>query len=155
MFEISDQKIWSKAIKDTSGLNEFYKTNKSTWTWPNRVIAEVFTSKDKKQIKKAYSLKKKGLISNDSIAKKLSLKSNNKLQFSKTTLDSFEEYNTTYESLTKGLNKPVFINDQWLFINVIEKLPKRPKYLSEAEGLIVSAYQNYLEKIAWKLKKRK
>ena len=69
-------------------------------------------------------MKKKGLISNDSIAKKLSLKSNNKLQFSKTTLDSFMEYNTTYESLTKGLNKPVFINDQWLFINVIEKLPK-------------------------------
>jgi len=47
--------------------------------------------------------------------------------------------------LKKGLNKPIFINGQWIFINVLEKLPARPKYLGEAEGLIVSAYQNYLE----------
>lgn len=130
LFEISDQKIWSKAIKDTSGLNEFYKVNKNNWMWPNRVVAEVFTYKDKKEIKKAYSRKKKGINLGD---------------FTKTTLDSFDDYNTTYESLKKGLNKPVFINGQWIFINVLEKLPARPKYLGEAEGLIVSAYQNYLE----------
>lgn len=130
LFEISDQKIWSKAIKDTSGLNEFYKENKNNWMWSNRVVAEVFTAKDKKEIKKAYSSKKKGI---------------NLGEYTKVTLDSFDDYNTTYESLKKGLNKPIFINGQWIFINVLEKLPTRPKYLAEAEGLIVSAYQNYLE----------
>ena len=130
LFEISDQKIWSKAIKDTSGLNEFYQENKNNWMWSNRVVAEVFTGKDKKEIKKAYSRKKKGI---------------NLGEYTKTTLDSFDDYNTTYESLKKGLNKPVFINGKWIFINVLEKLPARPKYLGEAEGLIVSAYQNYLE----------
>jgi peptidyl-prolyl cis-trans isomerase SurA len=130
LFEISDQKIWSKAIKDTSGLNKFYQENKNNWMWSNRIVAEVFTGKDKKEIKKAYSRKKKGI---------------NLGEYTKTTLDSFDDYNTTYETLKKGLNKPIFINGQWIFINVLEKLPARPKYLGEAEGLIVSAYQNYLE----------
>ena len=98
--------------------------------WSNRVVAEVFTREDKKEIKKAYSRKKKGV---------------NLGEYTKTTLDNFDDYNTTYESLKKGLNKPVFFNGQWIFINVLEKLPARPKYLGEAEGLIVSAYQNYLE----------
>jgi len=130
LFEISDQKIWSKAIKDTSGLNKFYQINKNNWMWSNRVVAEVFTGEDKKEIKKVYSRKKKGV---------------NLGEYTKTTLDNFDDYNTTYESLKKGLNKPVFFNGQWIFINVLEKLPARPKYLGEAEGLIVSAYQNYLE----------
>ena len=62
LFEISDQNIWTKAIKDTSGLKEFFNDNRNKWEYPNRVNATVFSSSSKKIIKKAYSLKKKVIL---------------------------------------------------------------------------------------------
>jgi len=38
-------------------------------------------------------------------------------------------------------------NDKWTTIYVEEKLPVANKKLQECEGLVVSAYQNYLEKV--------
>ena len=48
LFEISDQNIWTKAIKDTSGLKEFFNDNRNKWEYPNRVNATVFSSSSKK-----------------------------------------------------------------------------------------------------------
>ena len=42
----------------------------------------------------------------------------------------------------------IYNNDKWTTIYVEEKLPVANKKLEECEGLVVSAYQNYLEK-AW------
>ena len=56
LFEISDQKIWTKAIKDTAGLKEFYSSNKGTWTLPNRISGSVFTIESKKSINIVKSL---------------------------------------------------------------------------------------------------
>ena len=47
--------------------------------------------------------------------------------------------------MEKGINNPTLINNKWLFIYAKEKLDQRQKELKEAEGIIVSAYQNYLE----------
>ena len=51
LFEISDQKIWTKAIKDTLGLKNFYDENTNKWNWPNRINGEFFTAQSKKEIK--------------------------------------------------------------------------------------------------------
>ena len=58
LFEISDQKIWSKAIKDSVGLSEFYEENKNKWMYPARKKVEIFTSNNEKVIKNAYKYKK-------------------------------------------------------------------------------------------------
>ena len=60
-------------------------------------------------------------------------------------IDDFKVYNSSYEELEKGVNNPTFINNKWFLIYVKEKLDQRQKELKEAEGIIVSAYQNYLE----------
>ena len=60
-------------------------------------------------------------------------------------LENFKAYKSSYEDLKKGINNPILTNNKWLFIYVKEKLETRPKELKEAEGIIVSAYQNYLE----------
>ncbi|MFL5752939.1 MAG: peptidylprolyl isomerase, partial [Bacteroidia bacterium] len=33
LFELTDRKVWSKAVKDTSGLKEFYEKNKNNYLW--------------------------------------------------------------------------------------------------------------------------
>ena len=144
LFEISDQNIWTKAIKDTSGLKEFFNDNRNKWEYPNRVNATVFSSSSKKIIKKAYSLKKKGNISNDSIITILNKENPLNISFENKLIEDFKVYNSSYEDLEKGINNPTLINNKWFFISK-EKLDQRQKELKEAEGIIVSAYQNYLE----------
>tara|TARA_B100001564_G_scaffold150723_1_gene126741 strand:+ start:1125 stop:3071 length:1947 start_codon:yes stop_codon:yes gene_type:complete len=145
LFEISDQNIWTKAIKDTSGLKEFFNSNRNTWEYPNRVNATIFSSSSKKTIKKAYSIKKKGNINNDSILMILNKENPLNISFENKIIEDLKAYNYSYENLEKGINNLTLVNNKWFFIYVKEKLDKRPKELKEAEGIIVSAYQNYLE----------
>ena len=155
LFEISDQNIWTKAIKDTSGLKEFFNNNRNKWEYPNRVNATVFSSSSKKIIKKAYSLKKKGIISNDSIITILNKENPLNISFENKLIEDFKVYNSSYEDLEKGINNPTLINNKWFFIYAKEKLDQRQKELKEAEGIIVSAYQNYLEESWIKSLKKK
>ena len=43
LFDLTDQKVWSKAVKDTLGLKSFYDNNKNKYLWEER--AEVTTYK--------------------------------------------------------------------------------------------------------------
>ena len=92
-------------------------------------------------------MKKKGNISNDSIISLTNSKSPEIIKYNKEIIDDLENYNLDFESLKLGTTKPFLIDQKWMFINITELLPARTKTIDEAEGLIVSAYQNYLEKI--------
>ena len=136
--------IWSKAIKDTSGLKSFYEKNQDTWKYPNRAKTEIYTTLDKKTAKKIYKLLNKK-TNYDSIQKIVN-QDDLKVEIDKMTIDNFNDFNTSYDELNVGLNKPIKVNEKYIILNVYEKLDSRNKLLNEAEGIIVSAYQNHLEK---------
>ena len=144
LFDISDQMIWSKAIKDTSGLKLFYEKNQDTWKYPNRAKTEIYTTHDKKTAKKIYKLLSKK-IGYDSIQKIVN-QDNLNVKLNKKTLDEFNDFNMSYNELSEGITKPIKVNEKFIILNVYEKLDSRNKLLNEAEGIIVSAYQNHLEK---------
>ena len=144
LFDISDQMIWSKAIKDTSGLKLFYEKNQDTWKYPNRAKTEIYTTHDKKTAKKIYKLLSKN-IRYDSIQKIVNQDDLN-VKLNKKTLDEFNDFNMSYNELSEGITKPIKVNEKFIILNVYEKLDSRNKLLNEAEGIIVSAYQNHLEK---------
>ena len=145
LFEISDQNIWTKAIKDTAGLKEFYSSNRDTWKWPNRISGTVFISESKKTINKVKSLKLKKSLSNDSIMSILNTDNLFNLKYENKIIDDFKKYNLAFEDLEKDFNGPFNHQEKWVLIYIEDKLPQRNKELKEAEGIIVSAYQNYLE----------
>ena len=144
LFDISDQMIWSKAIKDTNGLKSFYEKNQDTWKYPNRAKTEIYTTQDKKTAKKIYKLLSKK-IRYDSIQKIVN-QDNLNVKLNKKTLDEFNDFNMSYNELSEGISKPIKVNEKFIILNVYEKLDSRNKLLNEAEGIIVSAYQNHLEK---------
>ena len=144
LFDISDQMIWSKAIKDTSGLKSFYEINQDTWKYPNRVKTEIYTTIDKKTAKKIYNLLSKK-IKYDSIQKIVNVDDLN-VELNKKTVDNFNDFNKSYSELNEGITKPIKVNEKYIILNIYEKLDSRNKLLNEAEGIIVSAYQNHLEK---------
>ncbi len=150
LFELTDQKVWSKAIKDTTGLEKFYKANTNNYLWKvDRIDASIFTSHDEKAIKQAKKLvakaAKKGYSDKDilEIVNKdttlLSVVSGDFIKGENNLLD-----NTTWEKGVKATS--VDGNGVHTFIVVHEIIPPGPKSLDEARGLVTADYQNYLEK---------
>src|SRR5262249_26432514 len=58
LFELTDKKVWSKAVKDTLGLKEYYEKNKSNYMWPERVEATIYTNANAEVAKQTRSLMK-------------------------------------------------------------------------------------------------
>ncbi len=57
LFEITDQMVWSKAVKDTTGLQNFYTNNKNAYYEKLNIV--VYSYKDNKTLKKATKVLKK------------------------------------------------------------------------------------------------
>ncbi|MCE3260465.1 MAG: PpiC-type peptidyl-prolyl cis-trans isomerase, partial [Bacteroidetes bacterium] len=146
LFDLTDQKVWSKAVKDTSGLKDFYEKNKNNYLWGER--AEVTTYK----------------ALNDKIAKEVRkmLKAGKKEKEIVDALNKTSQLNVSVENITylKGENKNV--DENWkpgvvakdikddkeskVLVMVVNKiLPKSPKTLNECRGMATADYQNYLE----------
>ena len=69
----------------------------------------------------------------------------NTLKYENKIIDDFNKYNLVFDDFEKGFNGPFKNQEKWDLIYVEDKLPQRNKQLKEAEGIIVSEYQNYLE----------
>ena len=147
LFELTDQKVWSKAIKDTSGLKEFHKKHKKDYMWGDRVDAMVVTASSKGAAENALKLAREGL-NGDKIREVFANDTTSTItvvskKFPKDDNSIIDEVNWK-----KGTSKQVKDeNGDWGFA-VIHKLVKpEPKSLNEARGLITADYQNFLEKM--------
>ena len=46
LFNIMDNKVWSKAVKDTAGLRSYYEQHANDYRWKERADVSVYTLKD-------------------------------------------------------------------------------------------------------------
>ncbi|HNW69043.1 MAG TPA: peptidylprolyl isomerase [Bacteroidales bacterium] len=148
LFELTDKKVWSKAIQDTTGLKDFYEKNKNKYMWDERLDATIFTCNDEATAKSTRKLVKdyeKGKITEMDILKKINtdtvavLKIDHKLYSKKDNplIDGIKWEKGVTDNMAKD-NKVVFV--------VVNKVvAPEPKLLKEAKGLITADYQNYLE----------
>lgn len=147
LFELMDRLVWTKAVKDTSGLEEFRKKNETKYMWGNRAEATVFTGNDAKLMESAAKLAAKGKAP-DEIKAKLN-KEGSKSKVS--TIEGKYEKGQ-YEVVDKtdwkvGVTPVEKLNDSsYRFVWVKQIVGPEPKSLKEAKGYVVSDYQEYLEK---------
>ncbi len=147
LFELMDRKVWSKAVKDTSGLEAFYPQVKSKYMWGNRAEVVIFNCSDKKIADEAYKMIQKNK-SVDEVKKKLNVEG------SKSKVSTIEgKYEKgQYEVVDKidwkpGLTPINKLNDSSFQFILVKKIAEpEPKSIKEAKGYIVSDYQEYLEK---------
>ncbi|HVD97391.1 MAG TPA: peptidylprolyl isomerase [Cytophagaceae bacterium] len=52
LFQLMDDKVWSKAIEDTAGLKKFFKENNNNYTWSTRAQATIYNVADQQTLDK-------------------------------------------------------------------------------------------------------
>ncbi|NND77959.1 MAG: hypothetical protein HKN39_07220 [Flavobacteriales bacterium] len=145
LFELTDEKVWSKAVNDTIGLQEYYNKNQNNFMYGERVDASIYDCKTKKIAKKAKKMVKKG-VDNGSINKALNIDSQLNVTIMSDVYEKDDEEIISFITFRLGISKCFKYNEQVSFVNVKEVLPPQPKPIDEARGLVTASFQNYLEK---------
>ncbi|MEZ4739574.1 MAG: peptidylprolyl isomerase [Flavobacteriales bacterium] len=146
LFELTDQKVWGKAVRDTAGLEAFHAAHEDDFMWDVRYEGDLYVCADAAVAKKVrgYLMKgKRGQALLDLVNK------DNPLAL---TIESglFTAEQKPYLSgITKpGLGPDIKLDDRVVITDIKGVRAPEPKTLDEARGLITAAYQDSLEK-AW------
>ncbi len=147
LFDLTDQKVWSKAVKDTTGLKEFYQKNKNNYMWEERADVTTYKCLDAKVAAEVRKMLAKG-------------KSEKEIT---ETINKTSQLNVSVENVMYLKGENANLNDNWkegivakdikegkdnkvLVIKVNKVLPRTPKQLNEAKGLVTADFQVNLEK---------
>ncbi|CAG0982011.1 MAG: hypothetical protein HND27_02905 [Bacteroidetes bacterium] len=149
LFEITDQKVWSKAVKDSAGLENFYKTINQKYLYDERANAVVYTCANQTVADNARKLilknEKKG-INSEQVLKIINKKNAENIKAENGLFAKGENPFLNHDEWKKGLTKNIPSNNKIVFVHIKEIVPPSPKPLKEVRGLVTSEYQNHLEK---------
>lgn len=146
LFELTDQKVWTKAVKDTTGLASFYEKNKNNYMWGDRVDATIYTCANPAIAKTVRKYVKKGKLGNDEILKLVNKDSQLNLKIESDKYSRKENDIIDTIPWVPGLSGDVTKDKSVAFVKITKLIPAEPKTLNEAKGMITADYQTYLEK---------
>ncbi|MCB0410764.1 MAG: peptidylprolyl isomerase, partial [Flavobacteriales bacterium] len=150
LFDLTDREVWSKAVKDTTGLKNYYEKNKSRYQWDERIDATVYKCVNEgvaKDVRKLLGSKKK----KEDIIEKI----NKSSQLNLSVLDVVYlkgEIQKLDEFWKKGvLPENIFdkSENKYNVIMINQILDKSIKKLPECRGMVTADYQTHLE-TEWK-----
>lgn len=148
LFDLMDERVWSKAVKDSSGLNTYYNAHKTDFMWDQRTDASIYQCANesvanqtlklaKKRTKKSYT--DSYILSQVNASNPLNLTIKSGLY----TKDEDAQVDASPAEI--GIHKISKDNEKPVYVQVYSIRPPQPKNLSEARGMITSGYQGYLE----------
>lgn len=146
LYELTDEKIWTKAVKDTTGLNAFYQSNKQNYMWDTRVEAKVINCLNENIACRVYKKMSKGNTDLDKLQAKINKKSPLNMDVKGGLYLKGENAFVDQVEWTKGVSDLIHDNQNVKIVYVEEVVAPQVKELSEAKGLITSDYQDFLEK---------
>ncbi|MCF8256678.1 MAG: peptidylprolyl isomerase [Flavobacteriales bacterium] len=148
LFDLTDQKVWSKAVKDTSGLQSFHAQNPGKYAWEKRLDAELYhVQKDSilqpllKELKKNF----KSGIDREDVVKRYNANSKLNLRSEAGRYQAEDEELLKNVPWEKGVHGPYKKGDNQVIVVVKDVLAPAPKTLKECRGLVTADYQQHLE----------
>lgn len=147
LFEIMQRKVWDKAVQDSTGLKNYYDEHKSKYQIGERINCLVITSGNSDLIKKISEMQipKDSLsFAEDIIQREVGVSGSTELKFAKRSLLASEFSNFEAVKSEKG-NWIEPNNSDDLFLN-IEYLPAGIQAFEEIKGIVMSDYQEELDK---------
>ena len=142
LFELTDSKVWTKAVEDTIGLEKFYNANKSNFMKEESARAIIVSCTNSSDAKSTRKLVKKKSMEDALLALNAFGKG---VKARKGSYTKEEELAITNSSWKKGIGADVDSAGvvQYAIIYAIQ--PERQRSIDEARGLITAEYQDYLE----------
>ncbi len=146
LYEIMNDKVWQKAINDTTGLKTYFDGNKSNYNWNERLDAVVYICVDNQIANQVFNMIQNDTINSKHVIDVINKESSLPLSVKTNKFDITQTNYLSGRNLIKGINAPYDFEGKYYVIKVNEKLQPKQKEFSEAKGAITSDYQNYLEK---------
>lgn len=146
LYEIMSDKVWNKAMKDTTGLKEFYEANKGDYQWGKRVNGTIYECNSAKVADDVFKLAKIDTMSSSKITRQINKESELNVRDKEGKFELEKVSHLNNRTLNIGLNAPYEVDGKFYVVKVSEILAPMPKEFSEAKGSITSDYQTYLEK---------
>ncbi len=146
LFDLTDKKVWSKAVKDTTGLKEYYTSHQADYMWDKRLDAAVFTVVNPENVSmNDIRLAVESGMKIDSVLAKYNSDTLTNVLVETGKFPKGDNKIIDSIKWKKGLSQNVDTPEGVAFAYVYEVLKPEPKTLDEARGLVTADYQNYLE----------
>ena len=145
LFEITDQKIWSKAANDSIALREYYKKNKNNYMWDERWDGSIYycsNEQTKTTVSKIINKKSFGKkLNNDNLLEQL----NSKEEVLRIETGIFEKGENIFVDNLIWNEKNTQENSAVVLLKGEILKPDNKKF-DECRGMVISDYQDYLDK---------
>lgn len=145
LFDLMETKIWNAVKRDTTGIQNYYNANKDSYKWEQRIDAIVATSAKEKDIKQVQKMLNNG-NKIEVIKNKLNEDNTQKVIFTSGIMTASHQALPKAFNFKEGISKIHFYNDAYHIIKVNKVLPEANKTLDETRGIVISDYQNLVEK---------
>lgn len=148
LYEIMSDKVWNKAMKDTTGLKEFHAEHKGDYRWNKRYDADIFECNSRavaEQIHKMLLLEGDDAMTVSAIVDSVNQNSELNTRHRSGKFDVEKARYVEGKELKKGVNSVYEMDGKFYTVKVHEILPPAEKEFSEAKGAVTSDYQNHLE----------
>lgn len=146
LFDLTDKKVWSKAVEDSAGLHAYYQNHLDDFMWEERAGYDIYTlgnSKDAKTVRKM--LRKGG--NQDDVREKLNDGTALAVRVESGMKERGDEPLLSRTDWKEGVYGPYEMDGQYKVVQIKEIRPSQPKAFEEARGLITAGYQNHLENL--------
>ena len=144
LFDLTDEKVWSRAISDSAGLADYFTAHKDEYMWEERAGFDIYTVEDQAAAKKVIKMLKKGK-NQDDIREALNERSSLKVRIESGLKERDEVAVLSKVDWKPGISNAIEDDGQIKVVHVKEIRPAEHKAFDEARGLITAGYQNYLE----------
>ena len=156
LFELTDEKVWSRAVKDSTGLEAFHAATSSDFMWSERADIRAFILADAALAKKVRKTIKKNksllpIAEEANAVNSLAYRSEEGL-FSEGENPWADRILADHlsGSLVMASKGATFVEytaggDEVILVQVREIREPEPKTLAEARGQVIAAYQDQLE----------
>jgi len=145
LFEITDKNVWSQAIEDSIGLQKYFEENRKNYMWGERWKGDIYYCSDEQVYKKVSKIIGKKSFGRKVANEDLLNQFNSETEKLKIESDIYEQGETEildYLVWKKGNHRADY---KFVLING-EKIKPQKKELEECKGIVISDYQDYLDK---------
>lgn len=147
LFNLTDEMVWNKAVKDTTGQKEFFEKHRGEYMWGERVDATVFRMRKPADYQRVIEIIANYENDGD-IAKALDTDSIKSVRIIPGIFEKGQNKFVDQVKWKPGMSDMIKsdVENLAVIVKIKKVIPPQPKELDEARGMITADYQTYLEK---------